>query len=94
MQPNENFINPSAKADIDAYVSAGQPVSDFLYAVLTNNLKDSIAKANFMNIDNLPHIVAYLYNKCPMHCWGSETAVSMWYAYHEEKKITTKTTTN
>jgi hypothetical protein len=88
MQPNEKLIYPGVKQDIDDYVNSGQPVSDFLYSVLTNNLKESIAKADFMNIDNLPHIVAYLYNKCPMNCWGSEATVSKWYAFHEEKKIT------
>jgi len=70
--PNHTFDS------INSYVYGKIPPGDFLYAVLCNNLKESIMHADDKNIRALPDIVKYLYNKCPAICWGNEEKVANW----------------
>lgn len=79
MQPNLKFIEPRFKETIDAYVESGRPTGHFIQAVLENNLKEAIGRGDNEAIDNLPHIVAYLYNKVPSICWGSKEIVDGWF---------------
>lgn len=79
MLPNLELIVPRFKESIDAYIESGRPTGHFLSAVLRNDLKEAIGRADSEAIDNIPHIVAYLYNKAPMNCWGSNEAVANWY---------------
>lgn len=77
-RPDPTLIEPRFRESIDAYVATGRPTGGFLEAVLTNDLKESIARADERAIDNLPHIVAYLYNETPSGCWGSRERVREW----------------
>ena len=53
-------------------------IGDFIGAVLRNDLKEAVGRADEEALDNLPHIVAYLYNDCPSDCWGSTARVADW----------------
>ena len=79
MQPNSELIEPRFKETIDAYVGSGRPTGHFIEAVLKNDLKEAVGRGDSEAIDNLPHIVSYLYNECPMMCWGSKEFVDEWY---------------
>ena len=50
----------------------------FLVAVLSNDLKESFARADIENREALFNIVAYLYNEAPENCWGSPEKVKAW----------------
>ncbi len=76
--PNKELIEPRFKESIDAWVESGRPTGDFLKAVIENDLKEAIGRADISALDNLPHIVAYLYNDCPSECWGSTTNKLEW----------------
>ena len=78
MIPSPHLCPDHIKESIDRYVSQGVPPSDFLYNVLTNNLKEAIAHADEDNLDVLPHIVAYLHNEIPFPCWGTPEKVALW----------------
>lgn len=78
--PNPDLIEPRFRESIDAYVATGRPTGGFLEAVLSNDLKDAIGRADGRALDSLPHIVAYLYNQCPLGCWGSRERVREWIA--------------
>lgn len=65
------------QSSIEAY-KRGQPVGDFLRAVLSNDLSDAIARADDVNIHALPHIVAYVREHLPASAWGSAKDVSAW----------------
>ncbi len=54
------------------------PTGDFLRAVLSNDLREAIGRADDGNLDALIHIVAYCYNDIPGHCWGTPEAVEGW----------------
>jgi hypothetical protein len=66
------------KESIDAWVTTARPVGGFLYAVLTNDLKEAFKRADIFNMDALRHIVAYLYWEAPLDCWGNEEKVKRW----------------
>lgn len=63
---------------IDKYIATHLPVGGFLTAVLSNNLRDAVCRADPDNLKNLPAIVAYINNKAPYDCWGSPERVAKW----------------
>ena len=78
MRPDKRLIEERFKEAIDAWVHDGRPMGHFLTAVLSNDLREAIGRGDDAAIDNLPHIVAYLYNDCPSMCWGSTERVDKW----------------
>lgn len=62
---------------IESYVKHGE-CGDFLEAVLSNNLTQSVGRADAENLAGLPAIVAYIYNEIPEGCWGSPEKVTRW----------------
>lgn len=63
---------------INRYVENGVCPGSFLQAVITNNLRDSVGRADDENIANLPAYVSYFYNEAPGTCWGSEEIMETW----------------
>jgi hypothetical protein len=59
---------------VDEHIEPGS----FLRAVLENNLSLSFQRADSINRYALFDIVSYLYNWCPMDCWGSPERVEKW----------------
>lgn len=68
------------QAQIDAYVKNHEEPGHFITAVLSNDLKGAIARADMDNLRNLPAIVAYCHNRIPGRCWGSREKVAAWIA--------------
>ena len=60
------------------YITTGRPVGHFLTAVLTNDLKEAIARADFESEESLGRLVRWLYNEAPAPCWGSTAKVIDW----------------
>ncbi len=70
---------------IDGYIERGEPVGDFLTAVISNDLAEACAHADPENLHNLPAFAAYLYNYAPAPCWGSALKMEAWFArFHSE----------
>ena len=65
-------------AEINNYVVKGELYSEFIHALLTNNLKESFARADDGNADNMKHIVWYLYREIPSDAWGNEEKINSW----------------
>jgi hypothetical protein len=63
---------------IQRYVVRGGHVGHFLMAVLTNDLREAVNRADGDNLRNLPAYVGYLFNRCPSGCWGSKEMVAAW----------------
>jgi hypothetical protein len=82
---NYDKIKPETIAGINRYVAMHCPTGDFLRAVLCNDLKEAVARADDENIKVLPEIVCYCYNEIPHNCWGSPEKVNAWLA---ERKTT------
>lgn len=65
-------------AGLERYVDEHCGVGHFLTAVLENNLKEAVNRADDHNLDNLPAYVHYLYNEVVARCWGSPERVKKW----------------
>jgi len=50
----------------------------FLTAVLENDLKGAVARADHMNLAKLPEIVQWFTWNAPSSCWGSPEKVEAW----------------
>lgn len=66
------------KDQIDEYVRERTYVGGFLAAVLENDLRNAVSRADGLNLSLLPDYVRYLYNHCPAPCWGSPEKVEAW----------------
>jgi hypothetical protein len=53
---------------------------DFLTAVLSNDLRNAVIRADSENLPLLSLYVSWLYNVAPAPCWGSPDAVRAWLA--------------
>jgi hypothetical protein len=60
------------------YIKDKVPTGSFIRAVLNNDLKEAVGRADDENIQNIPAIVAFLYNCAPSNCWGSPEKVKNW----------------
>ena len=60
------------------YIERGIPPGDFLRAVICNNLKESFARADRINIHRMFDIVSFFYNEAPAGCWGSIQKMERW----------------
>lgn len=78
MRPDKNLVPPHFRESLDAWVADARPTGDFLCAVLENNLKEAIGRADENALAALPHIVAFLYNDAPSSSWGSPANVAEW----------------
>lgn len=74
----DECVPASAKEGIDRYVSERVNPGDFLMAVLRNDLKSALQRADDENGPRIASIVSYLYNCCPEACWGSPEKVKEW----------------
>ena len=60
------------------WVVYGVEPGDFLQAVLKNDLREAIGRADDINRHSLFAIVSWLYNEAPGGCWGSEEKYNNW----------------
>lgn len=67
------------------YIEHGLEPGGFLTAVLENNLRRAIAKADSVNRVVLPTIVQWIYSECPSSIRGSEEAVKQWIKQNDKK---------
>lgn len=60
------------------YLFEGVPPGHFLTAVIENDLREAVARADEENRTLLYEYVLFLYNDCPSGCWGSQAKVTDW----------------
>lgn len=66
------------------YHRAHIPTGDFLTAVLSNDLFEAVARADAENLEVLPSIVKFIYNRLPANYWGDTNTVNKWLDYTKE----------
>ena len=79
-------MNETTKNGIIRYVENGTPPGEFLFAVLSNDLKESFGKADLENRRDMFEIVSFCYNYIPIECWGSEEKVNAWLEKKAEER--------
>ena len=60
------------------YIEKGVPPGHFLTAVLSNNLRETFARADDVNRHRVWNYLKYLYNGAPAGCWGTPDKVNQW----------------
>jgi len=67
-------LMPSLRRYIDNRI----PTGGFLEAVLSNDLREAVGRADDENMWLIPIICTWLWNDAPSACWGSPAKVSQW----------------
>lgn len=60
------------------YILVGQPVGSFLDALLNNDLKGAVQKADDDNRKVIVQYVLFLTECAPYSCWGFSDATNQW----------------
>lgn len=63
---------------VSRYLEHGISPGHFLTAVISNNLKECVARADCENMRLLPEYVKFFYNCVPGGCWGSQHSFDVW----------------
>ena len=71
-------ISPLVLANLTRWISHGVPPGHFLTAVLCNDLREAVVRADDVNLAALPDIVNWIRFNAPPACWGSTQAVNRW----------------
>ncbi|HRR29658.1 MAG TPA: hypothetical protein P5270_09905 [Victivallales bacterium] len=69
------------------FIEHGIMPGSFLEAVLRNDLKEAMGRADVFNRRKVFEYVQWLYNKAPSDCWGSNDKVDAWLNERENEKV-------
>ena len=72
------LIPEHCRKSLQDYILYGAPVGDFLSAVLSNDLRGAIARADDDNLPRLKDYITFLYQFAPAACWGSAKNHADW----------------
>jgi hypothetical protein len=73
-----SLIPEHMRSGLRLYIEEGIPPGDFLYAVLTNNLRETVIRADEINRANIVNWVKFLRSHAPSECWGSVERYNAW----------------
>ena len=73
---------------IRRYVLQGLRPGDFLTAVITNNLREAVGRADAENLPLLKTYVQWFYNVAPGSCSGSPEIMREWMAEQSKNNAT------
>jgi hypothetical protein len=76
----QNLIQAATVYALCDYVSSGKPVGSFLQAVIDNDLKSAVLRADAQNTRQLAFIIKALWNYAPPGCWGKPGCYMEWLA--------------
>lgn len=82
----EAFLPDHIVGGVTRYIEDGIKPGGFLCAVISNDLKGAVARADHINIQAIPNIVAWFYNNAPKECWGSEDNFNIWLKMKAPRK--------
>lgn len=76
--PGWNLIPTHMREGLQRYINHGIAPGDFLSAVLSNDLRGAVERADDVNIVAIPNYIKFLYNYAPGGCWGSVERYKSW----------------
>jgi hypothetical protein len=74
----------ATREGLAGYIEERRPVGHFLTAVLSNDLREAVNRADADNLVALGSIVQWLFWHAPAVCWGSPGKVRDWLAREED----------
>tara|TARA_R100001530_G_C4210905_1_gene127396 strand:- start:27 stop:269 length:243 start_codon:yes stop_codon:yes gene_type:complete len=79
------------KDAVRRYIEKGIKPGHFLSAVIQNDLKESVGRADEENAKRLAEWVRFFYNEVPAHAWGSMENMREWINVHTHKRTDSET---
>ena len=86
---NYSHIPEATREGLDAWASSGRPTGGFLRAVLENDLRGALSRADHENARAIAAIVSYCHNELPGGCWGSPERYRTWPEEREKLQALT-----
>ena len=71
-------IPPAIKRAIDLHEQEGRTCGSFVTALLQNDLREAVGRADRYSMDAMKEIMQYLDWEIQGRCWGSPSAVKEW----------------
>lgn len=81
----ETYPNQSNRGGVERYLEFGVPPGGFLTAVICNNLKEAVGRADDTNQALLVDIIGWWYNEAPAASWGSREHMDRWIVSRRER---------
>lgn len=78
MSSQYDIIPPHMMHAMQEYVRTGYVYSDFLRAIIDNDLKAAVSHADASNQIIIYLYVLWFYNRAPALCWGSPLNRTAW----------------
>lgn len=72
------MIPEHMKKPFQLWIDHAIPPGSFGMAIITNDLKQAVMRADHININHIPQIVQWFYNYAPAQCWGSVENAENW----------------
>ena len=69
---------PSHDTGLAHYIMHGRPMGHFLTAIVENNLRGAVDRADEENSKAIVQLVRFMYNYAPAGCWGNPENVKTW----------------
>ncbi len=84
---SEYGIPEYMQGGIILYYENGIPPGDFLTAVINNDLKEAVGRADDTNVNALKAYVMWFYNQAPTGSWGHAGACDEWLnKFHKQNE--------
>lgn len=75
---NWSLIPKHCRNGMIRWIMYGTEPGNFLGAVLENDLRRAVERADDINRASLANYVTFLFNYAPLPCWGSPEKVAEW----------------
>ena len=73
-----DMLPPYMHDGVALWITRGIEPGSFLSAVINNNLRGAVMRADDFNRDMLREWVGFFYNYAPSQCWGSQDKAREW----------------
>lgn len=77
-EANVNLIPEYMRGGLFRWITRGIEPGSFLSAVLCNDLREAVGRADDVNRERLADYIRFLYNYAPSACWGSPVKFKAW----------------
>lgn len=77
---NWDLIPDHCQDGLKLYLEHGIPTGSFLEAVLSNDLRKAVGRADDVNSRAIPNYIKFLYSYAPVDSWGSPENYASWIA--------------
>lgn len=76
----DELIPENMRSKLQAYVDRGEPMGHFLTAVVCNDLKEAVFRADSLNLGLLKNYLMVMYWNMPSQSQGSKEKMDAWIA--------------